>query len=269
MPEATFLETFPLYRKFPTNIPATLDEVSKPRINMDCNVCGDVRTFAMVNEYWHGKPYSNFPSRSESVAAQYTCVSCTKFTRWFYIWIAEDRQSIVKIGQYPAWSVKPDQDISKMLGQHKNYLSRGLICESQSYGIAAFAYYRRITEEIIDALLDDIAAMISDEDRAAYSSALDEVKKTRVTAEKIDLVKDLLPPILRPSGMNPLALLHGILSEGLHAQSDEDCLELAVEVREILTFLATQVAAANASSRSFTERMKSLLDKRSKPLLGN
>lgn len=152
-----------------------------------------------------------------------------------------------------------------MLGSHKDYLIKGLVCESQSYGIAAFSYYRRIVEEIIDGLLEEIGGLISDDEKAAYDAALSEVKATRIAAEKIELVKDLLPPILRPEGMNPLALLHGVLSEGLHANTDERCLELAVEVREILTFLASQVAATSAASRSFTERMRTLLDKRSKP----
>jgi hypothetical protein len=150
-----------------------------------------------------------------------------------------------------------------MLGDHKEYLTKGLACESQSYGIAALSYYRRIVEEIIDTLLDEIGTMISEEEREAYALALTDVKKTRITSEKIELVKYLLPPVLRPDGMNPLALLHGILSDGLHAQSDERCLELAVEVREILTFLASQVATANAASRSFTAKMRSLLEKRS------
>ena len=70
-----------------------------------------------------------------------------------------------------------------------------------------------------------------------YLEALERTKKTTVTQEKIDLVKDLLPPILRPDGMNPLSTLHSTLSEGLHQESDERCIELAAEVRETLEFV--------------------------------
>ncbi len=264
MPTEHFLETFPLYRRLSCTIPATLDDVPKPQINMKCGTCGDRRTFVMTNEYWHGKSHSNFPSSGESVAAKYDCVSCGNFTRWFYLIFDDDRSGVRKVGQFPSWSIKPDQDISKMLGSHKDYLSKGLICESQSYGIGAFSYYRRIVEEVIDNLLDDIESLISEGERGSYSAALAEVKETRVAAEKIELVKDLLPSVLRPNGMNPLALLHSILSEGLHSQTDEQCLELAVEVREILTFLASQVAAASNASRAFSVRMRSLLDKKAK-----
>jgi len=37
MPKADFLETYPLYRKFPMNIPEMLHhEIPKPSINMKC-----------------------------------------------------------------------------------------------------------------------------------------------------------------------------------------------------------------------------------------
>jgi len=72
----------------------------------------------------------------------------------------------------------------------------------------------------------------------------------------------LLPPILRPNGMNPLSTLHRILSEGLHQETDERCIELAMTIREVLVFLVNQVTATKASSSRFTESMRKLLDRR-------
>lgn len=138
------------------------------------------------------------------------------------------------------------------------------MCESQGYGIAAFSYYRRITEDIIDELLDSISDLIDIENKAQYQTALERTKKTRVTQEKIDLVKDLLPPILRPKGMNPLGVLHSQLSEGLHAETDEACLENAGHVREVLTFLVNQIIQSKESSKKFTESMQAILDKKTK-----
>jgi hypothetical protein len=88
-------------------------------------------------------------------------------------------------------------------------------------------------------------------------------KNTRVTQEKIELVKDLLPDILRPDGLNPLGVLHSKLSEGLHAESDEECLEVAHSIREIMTFLINQVIKSKESSKAFTESMRKILDKKS------
>jgi len=75
-------------------------------------------------------------------------------------------------------------------------------------------------------------------------------------------VKDLLPEILRPNGLNPLKLLHEFLSEGLHGKTDEECLELAAELRKIIEFLVSQVAITKAKSSAFSLGMQKLLDKR-------
>jgi hypothetical protein len=39
-------------------------------------------------------------------------------------------------------------------------------------------------------------------------------------------------------------LLHSALSEGLHAQTDEDCLERATAIRVVLTDLADRIGHA-------------------------
>lgn len=88
-------------------------------------------------------------------------------------------------------------------------------------------------------------------------------EKRLLLPKKIELVKDLLPPILRPEGMNPLAALHSALSQGLHAESDEECLDLAQHCREVLVFLVNQVAASKDTAKSFTSSMRKLLDKKS------
>jgi len=149
-----------------------------------------------------------------------------------------------------------------MLGKHQALYRKGLISESQGYGIGAFAYYRRILEEIIDGLLEQVEKLLASSEKESYLAALENVKKTRIVAEKINLVRDLLPPILCPDGKNPLSLLHGILSEGLHADTDERCLELAVETREILIFLAATIARTSNEAKIFTMKMQSLLEKK-------
>jgi hypothetical protein len=169
----------------------------------------------------------------------------------------------MKVGQEPPWDITPDRDLEKMLGQHSYFYKRGLICESQGYGIGAFSYYRRIVDEIIDELLSGISDLLSAEELGKYQEALEKTKNTTVTQDKIELVKDLLPPILRPNGMNPLGTLHTILSEGLHNETDDQCIELAMEVREVLEFLVNQITTTKNAGAKFTEGMQKLLDRRS------
>lgn len=265
MPNKDFLEQYPLYRKFKTSsLPFTGDNLPVVGIKMACPICSSEQTFVMTNLYSENFDYSNWPIQGQVFRLTYGCAHCQKFTRYFFIKVADDRTSLMKVGQYPAWEVSADPTIERMLGEHANYFRKGLICESQGYGIGSFAYYRRIIEEIIGQLLDDIAGLLSGDEHEKYVQALNETKTTIVTQDKIKLVKDLLPAILRPNGTNPLAVLHSVLSEGLHGKSDEDCLEYAMAVREVLVFLVNQVAASKATSKSFTESMKKLLEKKPK-----
>ena len=204
-----------------------------------------------------------FLHHGQNVRLLYNCQACKEFNRVFYIFIDPNLRFIYKIGQYPEWEIKIDKRIEKALGKHASFFRKGLVCESQSYGIGAFAYYRRITEEIIDELLDSISDLIEPENKEKYLAALKLTKDTRVTQEKIDLVKELLPSVLRPNGVNPLGVLHSELSEGLHGQTDEECLEKAEQIKTILTYLLIQIIQTKESGKAFSESMKKLLDKKS------
>jgi hypothetical protein len=74
----------------------------------------------------------------------------------------------------------------------------------------------------------------------------------------VDAVKAALPAVLLIKGHNPLTLLHRALSEGLHAQTDKQCLELATSIRVVLTELAeciTQVLKDEAELKQAGTRL--------------
>jgi hypothetical protein len=266
MPNKEFLEQYPLYKKMKLqSLSWTTDGLDKATINMSCGICRSAQTFVMENQYWEFTNISNTVVHELVFRLKYICVHCGVFHRFFIVRFNHDPSWIMKVGQYPAWDIAGHPNIEKFLGEHADYYKKGLICESQGYGIGAFGYYRRIVEDIIDQLLDEVSALLSGAELRKYEEALKLTKTTRVTQEKIDLVKDLLPPILRPNDMNPLSVLHSSLSEGLHAQSDDECLESAAALREILVFLVDQVAASKESGRRFTDSMKKILDQRAKP----
>ena len=262
MPNKEFLEEYPLYRKFNAELPSTLDRLPKVRIKMRCPTCKSEQTFAMTNDFWEMHGYENAPSQG-TVRAVYLCTHCQSFERFFSIALDKDRKWLMKFGQYPAWETTGNSHIERLLGKHADYFKKGLICESQGYGIGAHGYYRRIVEETIDELLNEISSLLAGDELTKYSDALEKAKRTIVTQEKIELVKDLLPAILRPDNMNPLSALHSSLSEGLHAGSDEECLAQAQIVREVLIFLVEQVGASKAAAKTFTEGMRRLLEKKS------
>ena len=172
MPNKEFLETFSLYRKFSTKLASTLDNVASPPINGLCANCDSMQTFRQNNNWYELAGYSNYPTGGQVVRAQYVCTSCTKFLWTFYLRFGDNADSITKIGQWPAWSIKVDKRLAEMMGEHANTYKKGLVCESQSYGIGAFAYYRRIVEEIIDQLLAEIGELISETEREQYNHCL-------------------------------------------------------------------------------------------------
>ena len=117
----------------------------------------------------------------------------------------ESGKSVMKVGQYPPWSIEPEPSVKVALGVHLEDYKKGKINESQGYGVGAFAYYRRIVENLIDDLLNDIGELLrGDADHAAYVTKLADVRECHTAEAKIDVVKDLIPAPLRQGGSNPL-----------------------------------------------------------------
>jgi len=260
MPNREFLENYPLYRKFEIDIPNYMSQLEMPAIHMKCFTCDSGQTFNLENEILDLVTLSIRQNDGQVVCAVYKCSSCQEFKRYFLLKFDPEGKYMLKVGQWPSWDITPDRVLDEAVGVNSHFYKRGLICESQGYGIGAFSYYRRIVEEIIDKLLEDVAGLLSGDELNRYQDALGLVKKTSVTKEKIAIVKDILPPILRPDEMNPLSTLHSILSEGLHNKTDEECIEAAATVREVLVFLVNQVETTQTSSARFTESMRRLLD---------
>jgi len=64
------------------------------------------------------------------------------------------------------------------------------------------------------------------------------------------------------NGNNPLTPLHTALSEGLHVQTDEECLALATHIRVVMMALAKQLASALADDAELNLAVTQLVKKR-------
>lgn len=279
MPNKEFLEKYPLYREFKIKceneyFDEFLSKLPKPAINIFCKVCNSNQTFNMMNDYYELEEYDKDAKAVGTVVrAYYECSSCGESKQYFFIEFlmkafrqqGEGKKKISvclyvkKVGQTPPWSIETDKVLEKLLGEHADYYKKGLICESQNYGIGAYAYLRRITEDIIDNLLDSISDLIEPGEKEKYKKALEITKKTKRTEDKIDLVKNLLPPSLKPEGMNPLKTLHSALSVGIHSKTDEECMEQAEIIRNVLVFLVNQILKTKEDKKKFTDSMRKLL----------
>ena len=282
MANKKFLEEYSLYKKFEADFSqhTNLEDIPKSPINMYCDYCESDQTFNMNHHYDKGVQYYDRILSDICplvVRVLYICSACNKSHRYFLIRF--DTKTVVKkeggkdvertvvhmekVGQYPPWSIEMDRELEKLLGKHSDFYKCGLVCESHGYGIGAFAYYRRIIEEIIDQLLESVEEVFTNaEEKTKYKTALEEVKGTQVTQEKIEIVKDLLPDILRPDGRNPLSALHSALSEGLHAEDEATCLDYAEAVRGSLVFLVNRLERTKSENRDYSASIQKLLDKK-------
>ena len=287
MPNAKFLEEYPLYKKFDFELgkdssmfPITIVDFPDVNLNMYCLNCNETRTFRLTHKYIHNKekkanirPFRPTPPPSleenDIINLNYICAYCEKFHRFYAIKMGKGLKTIEKIGQFPSWDINVEKNLKKILKEYSEYYRKGKTCEFHSYGIGAFAYYRRIVEDIIENLLESIPDLMSEEELEKYQVALEEVRKTKNATDKIALVKDLLPPILKPEQFNPLKTIHGALSKGLHGRTDEECLEDAESIRTSLIFLVDAILSRKKGQQEYTESMKKIIEKQRKKIEKN
>lgn len=272
-----FLEEYPLYKKYKTDIEffnygLDYTRVIKPAINLVCKICNGLQTFNMTEEYlvnnYNGTSKFVIPSTQ---TATYQCNSCERMSTIFLLYFQQEKKgkeanvlTITKVGQNPAWSIVVEKELEDSLGVYISEYKKGLICESQGYGIAANAYYRRVVENIIDKLLEDLEDFINTENLEEYKKALEESKQNRVTEKKIEIIKNLLPKSLSIGDTNPLKILHSQLSAGIHSESDEECLESAGLIRKAIVYLVKKVISNKIHNEEFNQSIQKLSGKKKK-----
>ncbi len=166
---------------------------------------------------------------------------------------------VFKTGQYPSWSIRPPKEIQRALDEENVELYRkGLACMSQSYGIGALGYFRRVVENAVGDLLDLVEESAKADGDDDSVRAITEARKQKNAEQKLKLASEAVPPSLRPGRVNPLATLYGDFSRGIHGLSDEQCLEIATDLRETLEYvfgnLRDRLEQAKAYRTKITKR---------------
>lgn len=133
-------------------------------------------------------------------------------------------------------------------------------------GIAAVAYMRRVIENRMNDMLEVLyEAARAHNAPAEVLSKHEEVKKEKRFSVKVDYAGDLLPPALRPKGHpNPMAVLHELTSEGLHAKSDAECVDIFDECRKTFEYVFGKMRIETEEAKNFVKEMGKLAEKRAK-----
>ncbi len=166
--------------------------------------------------------------------------------------------SMTKIGQYPAIDIKPEKEIYQYLTiENKEYYRKALICLTQSYGIAAYAYLRRIVENEIKAIVKDLIDTQIDGFQE-IDSAFKKYLQGHQMQPLIDIVGKNLPNSFKISGDNPLSLLYQQASGGIHDFGEEICLNKAKSIDILLKFVVKKINEEKNELKSVREAMKEL-----------
>jgi hypothetical protein len=220
--------------------------------------CDGYRSFDAAKDNYYVKKGGEF-----SQFVTYACRNCQKSFKRYAVSIervVDVGFSFYKFGEVPQFGPPNPSKLMNLMGSERDAYLKGRRCENQGLGIAAFAYYRRVVEnqktKIIGEILKVAQKLNADPELIKDLQAAKE--ETRFT-EAINKVKHALPQVLLINGHNPLTLLHSALSEGLHATSDEECLELATSIRVVLTELVERMATAVKEEAELTSAVQRLL----------
>lgn len=219
-------------------------QLNLPDLQLYCDgdTCSGVRFFGVQKEY----PIKL--NTHDDYFLDYVCRNCQWTSKTYAIAVVCDESlngTVFKYGEKPAFGPLTPARVIKLLGPEKDYYLKGRRAESQGMGVGAFAYYRRVVENQKNRLLDEIISVA--EKIGASPEMLEELNQAKSETQfskAVDAMKHGIPSALLVNGHNPLKLLHAALSEGLHAQTDEECLASASSIRIVLADLADRLGHA-------------------------
>ncbi|NIE95177.1 hypothetical protein F3J02_01545 [Acinetobacter sp. Tr-809] len=230
-------------------------------IDYECPTCECIRPF-------HNTDSSNvavvlsYNKSKEMNFADFTCVSCNKHSKFFLLYAEKIEGSIInitKIGEFPQKELKRSKALSKFFKSDKEEYNKAVICMANGYGVASYAYMRRIVENNILSLLEQIQEVVAQDSDIAKS--INELKATSPMSDRIKIANNALPDYLKPDGFNPLGQIYGLLSDGVHSLSDSECLDKAENIQACLEFLISELAAHKQNKEDFKKRLAALKSK--------
>ncbi|MBN1253941.1 MAG: hypothetical protein JXA50_01535 [Deltaproteobacteria bacterium] len=265
IPWAEFLEEYPPGSFVDVSGADTIssDDISNlfaPALQLHCPqpTCNG-RMFFETND---GGDWLSF-SEWRNVYLTYWCRNCRKTSKIFSLCIKLKKSGLCeayKFGELPSFGPPVPSRVLRLIQPDRELFLRGRRCENQGLGIGAFTYYRRVVEDQWTRLIDEIikvAKVLGTSEETL--EVLESAKNQQQFSKSIKEIKDAIPPVLLIKGHNPLLLLHGALSQGVHDLPDEECLSLATSIRAILVDLAEKLGEALRNEKELTSAVSRLL----------
>lgn len=256
-----FLETEPLYKTvtFEKSF-LTQEDFMINEIDSYCDQCEVSRPFQDMRRRGGGAG-NNFVQepKEKLIYHEFKCVSCKSAKRGYFVnqIVTDTIVTFEKVGEMPRQKLERDKQLEKFFADDSDNYHKAVVCIANGYGVAAFAYMRRIIENNIEKLLELISEEIAsnDSDQGLIKS-LSELRNESPMSDKIKIANKALPSYLKPDGLNPLGRLYQQLSEGVHSLPDDECLKKASSLKACIKFLISELS----SRKHHRENFKSLIN---------
>jgi hypothetical protein len=187
----------------------------------------------------------------------YMCGICHRSDLRWYLEIGRDERGmfIKKVGQEPAYDIDIPRETKKILPEQDiQHYKHAKICISQSYGIGACIYLRRLVEDQINPLLGNYLAK-----RQTEGADETEIQQIRdIMSEKIMVNKTNLVTTPHPkTGVNPVGRMYDLLSEAIHTFDDDTATDVARDVLSGFDDILVGLRKRMDEEAAYNERMKS------------
>ena len=241
------------------------NKMQTPEIQLHCDHenCNGTRFFRCVSGSKKHLETENF----EFFYITYRCSNCQRVEKIFSLAAKVDTDAkptglCYKFGELPTYGPPVSPKLIKLIGPDRNEFLKGRRCENQGLGVASFIYYRRVVENQKNRILEQI---IKVSEKIGASEEKTEVLKKAVKetqfSKALDMAKNSMPESLLINGHSPILLLHSALSKGVHALTDEQCLELAGSVRIVLGELSERLSQALKDEAELNKALSALMNK--------
>jgi len=172
---------------------------------------------------------------------------------------------VTKTAEFPPPGPPIPKKLARLVGGDSELLLKGYQLERAGFGLGAFSYYRRVIENKKTELLKEIRKVAVA--TGADSETLESISKAITNfkfSEAVDNFKFAIPKELLIKGHNPLTLLHQVLSEGIHDQTDEECLGDATAIRHLLIEFSEKVDIILHDNKTLQDSVSILSNRKKK-----